>query len=652
MTLALLGATPAPAAAQAPAREAAAKAPLPARVQVLSRSQAQVLRSGRVVARVAFKGRGVVRLRGRIEAVAGQDRRVVPLVRRKPLQPRRRGARTVRLKLTARGRAALSRTSERCGSALLEVTGTFRSGHRLARGRQRRGGRRFSRLGRKRPFRAQQRALGRDLERCLPGAAPGGAGGGYRVGVAERAINPGADGKFQGGKVYLGGYGFGANPVTGERAADGILGDGIHVRALAVSDGKDSFAIADMETQGWFTATKDGPYGIVDMRREVERRTGGALKATQVVVQSDHTHAGPDTIGVWGGVPVSYRKMIVDRTVDAIVEAFQSQRPGTLYYGTAPGRDLLSNQFDYDEPNKYVDSDVRVLQARDPSGKPFATLLNFSAHTTVLGGSNKKVSGDWVQAANPLMAERFGGETLTVVATLGRTQPADRGCDAAPLPPSGPVRDLCSIRAYAEQVVARAEDAAVAAKPLSGDPVVAARSYLIQDVASSGLIMGLNYAGDPAGVPLNRALTPPWLTGNVLGTVTSSARVGDVLLSTFPGEAYPQIAREISTRVPARGHMTAGLAQDQLGYLIAPYEAYPEPIRRSFSNKEGDEVSPIDNDNYFFNVSHTMGERVVCSGLRGAGEVFGKGTSLRDARSACAPFVNDAMQAPGADAAP
>nr|MBA2793514.1 hypothetical protein [Thermoleophilaceae bacterium] len=488
------------------------------------------------------------------------------------------------------------------------------------------------------------------LSRCLPGAQAGGAGAGYRVGVASRDINPSPDGKFNGENVFLGGYGFGANPVTGSRPADGILADGIHVRALAVTDANNrSFTIADIETQGWFTATKDGPLGIVDMRKAVAERTGGALKASEVVVQSDHSHSGPDTIGVWGGVPIAYRKFIFDRTVEAIVEAFQTAQPGTLYYGTAPGRDLLSNQFDYDERNKGVDSDVRVLQAREPSGKPFATMLNFSAHTTVLGSSNKKVSGDWVQAANSLLTDRFGGEAVTVVATLGRTQPADRGCDAAPLPPKGPAQDLCSIRAYAERVVARAEDAAVAAKPLAGDPVVAARSYLIQDVASNGLILGLNAAGDPAGAPLNRALTPPWLTGNVLGTVTASARIGDVLLSTFPGEAYPQMAQAIAERTPARGHMTAGLAQDQLGYLIAPYESYPEPIRRSFFNQRGDEVSPIDNDNFFFNVSQTIGERVICSSLRGAGEVFGRGTSLREANSRCAPFANDALQPEGAD---
>ena len=93
----------------------------------------------------------------------------------------------------------------------------------------------------------------------------------------------------------------------------------------------------------------------------------------------------------------------------------------------------------------------------------------------------------------------------------------------------------------------------------------------------------------------------------------------------------------------------AGLANDQLGYLIAPYEAYPEPIRQSFFNQEGDEVSPIDNDNYFFNVSHTTGERVTCTFLRGAGELLGKGSAFRDAYDRCATFANDAVLPDGAD---
>jgi hypothetical protein len=292
---------------------------------------------------------------------------------------------------------------------------------------------------------------------------------------------------------------------------------------------------------------------------------------------------------------------------------------------------------------------VRVLQARDGKKNLF-TLLNFSAHTTVLGSSNTKASGDWTQAANPLLAQRFGGRAVTVVATLGRTQPGDRACtDPAAL--TEDAQNLCKINDYAARVVDRAAQAAANAQPLGGLPKVSARSYLVEDVATNALILGLEYAGGTFGAPLTRAMTPPWLAGNVLGTVTATARIGDVVLSAGPGEMYPQIAAKVAELVGARGHMTAGLANDQLGYLIAPFEAYPEPIRRSAFNQRGDEVSPIDNDNYFFNVSHTMGDRVTCSLLRGAGETAGLGMAYWQGYDRCPLFINDALLGHGADVA-
>ena len=317
------------------------------------------------------------------------------------------------------------------------------------------------------------------------------------------------------------------------------------MRAFAVSDGKRAAAIADIESQGWFVAQQDAPYGLLDMRKAVEERTGGALKASAVVVQSDHSHGGPDGLGVWGGVPVEYRKLVFDRTVEAIVEAYRTRREGRLYYGTAPGRDLLSNQFDYDKANEVVDSDVRVLQARDRRGRPFVTLLDFSAHATVLGSGNTKATGDWVQAANPLLTKRFGGEAVTVVATLGRTQPADRGCRTPGL--TGDAASLCSLDDYASRVVDRAAAGggqrppahrpAGRRRPLLSDPRRHARTRCCSDCSCGGA---------PIGAPLNRSLGPPWLTGNVIGTVAASMRIGDVLMSAFPGEAYPQIAFKVA----------------------------------------------------------------------------------------------------------
>ena len=472
----------------------------------------------------------------------------------------------------------------------------------------------------------------------------------YEVGLAARSINPNPDGTYDGQPVYLGGYGIGGgSPVFEGRPATGILRDGSDVRAIVIGDGKNALAIADVEAQGWFAETKDGPYGISDVRRAVEKATGGRLPASRVIVQSDHSHSGVDLMGVWGGTPDAYRAYVVKQTTDAILAAYQARRPGTLWYGTAPGRDLLSNQFDYDAANQAMDSDVRVLQARDKHGTPFATMLNFSAHATVLGSSNTKATGDWPEAANRMLEQRFGGSALTVVGTLGRTQPADRGC-SDPSATTADAKNICALDDYAGRVVSRAADAVRDAQPLTGPATVAASSYLITDPSSSPLLLGLLYGGDAVGVPINRALTPPWMTGNVIGTVTSSARIGDLLLSAGPGEMYPQIPLKVRELMPGvRGYLTAGLADDQLGYLIAPYESYPEPIRRSFFNQEGDEVSPIDNDNYFFNVSHTMGERVTCSLLRGAGELFGRGSAPRDAYDRCAPFANDAALPPGAD---
>jgi hypothetical protein len=471
----------------------------------------------------------------------------------------------------------------------------------------------------------------------------------YRMGEAARSINPSPDGTFAGKPVYLGGYGFGGPPLQNGRAATGILGAGPSVRAVAISDGTHQFALADVEEQGWFAADKNDPYGFTELRKQVEQQSNGAIKAEDVIVQSDHSHGGADTIGVWGGVPVEYRQYMFNQTVAAILDAINNERPGTLYYGAADGTDLLSNQFDYDPANHVLDGEVRVLQARDADGSAFATMLNFSAHATVLGSSNRKITGDWVQQINPMLEQRFGGQAMTVVGTLGRTQPADRSCPDTSLPPGSDAQSLCTLDNYAQRVADRAGQAVDSAQPITGKPVVDTKSYLIQDPATNALILGLDYAGDPVGVPINRSLTPPWLTGNVLGTVTSTARIGDVLLSAMPGEAYPQIPLKVRELVPARGYMTAGLADDQLGYLIAPYTAYPEPIRRSFFNQRGDEVSPIDNDNYFFNVSHTMGERVTCSLLRGATDTLADGSDYRAQDSDCTPFANDLLQQDGAD---
>jgi hypothetical protein len=116
----------------------------------------------------------------------------------------------------------------------------------------------------------------------------------------------------------------------------------------------------------------------------------------------------------------------------------------------------------------------------------------------------------------------------------------------------------------------------------------------------------------------------------------------------MPGEAYPQIPLAVrdtlsQAEAPIRpgGFMTAGLSNDQLGYIIAPLpDAYPYVIERGVVDQ---------NDNILFNMSQTLGERLTCSLLRGAGEVTGKGSTYRDSDQKCVAFANDLVWPEGTD---
>lgn len=505
----------------------------------------------------------------------------------------------------------------------------------------------------------------------------------YLVGGAARSINPSAQ-MLAAHDFFLGGYGFGSGRVgnvvaapgldsLGNRYATGILGDGVHTRAFAVSDRSHTIVLDQIEAQGYFDAYKQGPFGLNEIRKDAATAisklagpgTAPAPAASEILVDSDHSHGGPDTVGVWGGVPTAYLKFVHDRTVAAIVAAWRSLRPATLSYGAVhAGVDgeaayqptdhndwLLTNQFAYDPANQVMDDELRVLQARDArTHKVFATYVNFSAHPTVLGSSNRLVTGDYVGRLNRMIAATYGGFAMDQVGTLGRTQPADRGCPTSDAPDSDPAKALCALDTYAARVLVKVKEAVAAAAPVSGPAVVAMSSYLMTDTTTSPVLTGILYGGQAIGAPAARAANSPWYTGSEIGTSYFVGRIGSVLLTGGPGEMYPQIVAKVRATVPGmQGYLNVGTAGDFLGYIIAPLEAYTEPVKRSFVDGSNS-PDPIGNDNYFFNASHTLGERLTCGLLRGAGEVLGKSPSTYwSAYDRCTAFVNDFVVPAGAD---
>ena len=447
------------------------------------------------------------------------------------------------------------------------------------------------------------------LVATFAGCADRAPGPALLVGSARRDITPDPFTAPPDGNVYLGGYGLGP-----ERRSEGVL-DRIHVRAFVVSNGEQTVAFAENETQGMFVAYKTGDYGLGDAGAAIEAATGGAIPRTHVFVGSDHSHAGPDTTGVWGGVPDTYRAFLRDQIVGAVLDARAALRPAELWLGRVDATDLITSQF-HEPPNDVVDGELRPLLATDPGAdpaRPFAALINYAAHATVLGGGNLLISADWPGPVASATEAALGIDTAVVmVADIGRTQPRDGDVPGD--------TDVEKLAGYADRVTARVLAAAAVAEPAIGNEIAATQVFLREPYRNPFFPLAF------LGSQIDRSDRPPWLDGETIGTVVGAVRIGDLFFAAIPGEGYPAIHFLVGSRLPAgmKG-LTLGLANDQLGYLISPESGYPQVA-----------AAAPGNDNALFNVSPRMGDHVGCRVLAAGRSI---GVDLADDPVECAAWA-------------
>lgn len=464
-------------------------------------------------------------------------------------------------------------------------------------------------------------------------ATPPGSGGGggplpWEVGVDKQLLDP-RPAELASHNFHLGGYG-----ILPTRQAAGPLVDGdgtvehIYVRAMAVSDKRGhTLLLGALENQGTFTADKQGAYGIWDIRQKVAHDLH--LSTDSIVLNSDHSHAGPDLIGLWGGVPVSYLQYVYTQSVAALENAYHGRKPAQLLVGTDTptmptpqvggyipdtatiGEPLVHSQFSADTLTGYddhaVDTQLRVLQAVGANGVMLGTLINYAAHATVMGGGNLLYSADWpgrvARATEAALAEPVA---VTMVADVGRSQPPRPHSNPRCGQPGQESCDVDQLDTYTHLLTPWVLQALTAPSVavVSGDRI-ANREIVTREEAVNGALLGVTYTGEVPvrGYGAYRSSTPPWITGSVVGTIASVHRIGDVLLTAAPGEAYPDVRFGVGREVKGEQALfTFGLANDQLGYLIAPTTEYGWIT-----------TSNPGNDNSFFNVSPQYGDHLMCT---------------------------------------
>jgi hypothetical protein len=396
-------------------------------------------------------------------------------------------------------------------------------------------------------------------------------------------------------------------------------------------------------------AYEDGPYRLHDMAEQVAKDIPG-LPVDHIVIASDHTHHGPDTIGAWGGVPDDYLQLVFNRTVKAIEAAYNNRVPADVYAGQSDASSLIYNQscseaLNQDKQPSYTGPDVcatpgkdgmmRVVQARTPAGDNVVTLVVYAAHSTTNMGT--PLDGDWPQFLGDYMAQTYGGVGIGMEGANGGTQPCRPTC--AFTDPSEPGYTMTNrFDAIIANYSGHVADALAHAQLVTG-PVAASQRF-IREPISGPFVNALFVGGSHAGAKLMRSHESPWMVGQTVRTVAADVRVGSLLFNATPGEGYPAIRQGVQDAVTGPSMVIQlGLANDQLGYLIAPASYVPVIAA---------EVAV--NDNIIFNVSQTIGDHVMCSDISLAKDLGADWTVNEPAT--CAPYDVEDAATPAADAVP
>ncbi|MCS7263514.1 MAG: hypothetical protein NZ805_01625 [Armatimonadetes bacterium] len=216
----------------------------------------------------------------------------------------------------------------------------------------------------------------------------------FQAGASKRDVTPSLD-----RPVFIAGFGH-------NRIATSVH-DPIWVRCLAISDGKSTVALVGIDVIGFFYEPD-----VLSVRERVGQLT---KKPVTVVIASTHNHEGPDTLGLWGPMPLQtgrdekYMAWLKEEIAQCVIDAVSRLEPARFIIAKDERKELSDLQLDTRLPH-VKDHAVYVLQAVSrKTGKTIGTLVNWANHPEVLGSKNREITSDFCWALYERLEELVGG---------------------------------------------------------------------------------------------------------------------------------------------------------------------------------------------------------------------------------------------------
>jgi hypothetical protein len=428
-----------------------------------------------------------------------------------------------------------------------------------------------------------------------------------KIGFAEADVTPVLGRK----PVYIAGFGF-------NRVATGVH-DPIMARAVVIEYENRRFGFLSVDVVGLFRDQ------VLDIRKRLP-------SIHYLLVSSTHNHEGPDTLGLWGPLPVmsgvdrAYMQRLADQCVRAVEAASVALEPARAVIGTVRDASLVR-----DSREPYIKHDeLTALQFHSTvSGKLVGTIVGWNCHPETLDSKNTLLSADFVGYTVDEVKRRTGGPVLYLTGTVGGLM-TSLGLDVRD-ESGGLLQDgtFAKTERYGRLIGQLAMKALGESRPVDLAPVeVRSREVYLplynqryKLARSLGILKREEHVwtGDWHQAPP----VPANSTGKDFAVATEIGwlRLGGLEIAAIPGEIYPELVLSkvqdpvdqgadfpdapiepgIYAQLKSPHRLLIGLANDELGYIIPkrqwdekpPYCYGRKKKQYGEENSVGPETAPI-----------------------------------------------------------
>lgn len=365
--------------------------------------------------------------------------------------------------------------------------------------------------------------------------------------------------------IYSGGFGLGVSPLgLGVNALTEYDTEyGLWVRSVAVQDDEGDTVVLTILDGAYYFAKYQNMCegcGFFDLAESLAEELD--IHPDNFLFASTHSHAAPDFIGGWGGVPDWYMEQVTDALRDSVRGAVDGLRPAKLEAGEILVRGL--NKERRDTYYSAEEAGLSWFRAYDPqTSEAIATVGAYAGHPTG-HGAGPEAHPDYVGAFDLRAEERFDGVGLYFMSGLGNMSKS--GGDQVGT-------------ALADMIPPVGEG-----MPVVGDDVRAEQVRWNHPVTNTALLgLGAGRGFDrafermPAEVEVfGKGGNRPCVSAAPLSVDTgvTAIGIGNLTITGGPGELFSNITNTVKERSPWVA-LPISLANDGLGYIMQSREYDP-----------------------------------------------------------------------------